>query len=339
MFRELAEEADIAISYASNPLTIEDRERARERHEISVKRHGLVVASSNVSSDRLAVCPAESVTRRAVTWDDIVVEVIQSMTHDKLELAFRGLCDLLLMYQEGGREGCETSVDEPCTSSRRNLSRTLSFVPAGQEFRESRQPRSFCRIICFYLNPTILRMDADRRDQKLQPRLSFEDEVVWETAVKLARLVENYLRDLRYCEALSIVVVRELQRNATQHIEPARGGLALWQQRLVTSHIEEHLAEKVTLTALATLVRLSTSHFCRAFNQSFGIPPHRYLLRSRVERAKTLLQIPELSVTAVGLAVGFSDTSAFSSKFRQFTGRTPTQYRRSLGTLRRAVLT
>jgi AraC family transcriptional regulator len=71
--------------------------------------------------------------------------------------------------------------------------------------------------------------------------------------------------------------------------DPMRGGLAAWQQRVIATHIDEHLAEQISLTTLAGLVGLSPYHFCRAFRQSFGTPPHRYHSSHRIERARTLL--------------------------------------------------
>jgi len=98
----------------------------------------------------------------------------------------------------------------------------------------------------------------------------------------------------------------------------------------VTSYIEEHLAEPISLASLAELVGLSTYHFCRAFKQSVGMPPHRYHTRQRIERAKALLAKPALSVTEIGLAMGFSETSSFTAAFRKATGFTPSAYHRSL---------
>jgi AraC family transcriptional regulator len=109
-----------------------------------------------------------------------------------------------------------------------------------------------------------------------------------------------------------------------------RGGLASWQQRAVTSYIEQHLAEPITLATLAELAGLSTYHFCRAFKQSFGIPPHRYHTRQRIEQAKMMLAKRIHSVTDIGLALGFSETSSFTAAFRKATGLTPTGYHRGL---------
>jgi len=109
-----------------------------------------------------------------------------------------------------------------------------------------------------------------------------------------------------------------------------RGGLPGWQQKKVAQYIEEHLANEISLLSLAQLVRLSPFHFSRAFKQSFGMPPHRYLTWQRIERAKALLGERKLSVTEIGLDVGFSETSSFTAAFRKLTGETPTAYRRSL---------
>ena len=112
---------------------------------------------------------------------------------------------------------------------------------------------------------------------------------------------------------------------------PARGGLAVWQQGVLAAYIERHLADPVRVGALARLVYMGSNYFSRAFKQSFGMPPHRYLVHRRVERAKALLAVPTWSVTDIGVLLGFSGTSSFSAAFRQVTGTTPMQYRLTSG--------
>jgi len=111
----------------------------------------------------------------------------------------------------------------------------------------------------------------------------------------------------------------------------AKGGLAAWQQRAVTAYVEEHLAEPILLATLARLARLSPYYFCRAFKQSFGMPPHRYQTSRRMEYAKLLLAKRAVSVTEIGIMLGFSSTSSFTAAFRRETGTTPTDYRRNIG--------
>src|SRR4051794_30237371 len=113
--------------------------------------------------------------------------------------------------------------------------------------------------------------------------------------------------------------------------QPVRGGLAAWQQKRLAEYIEEHLGENISLGVLAGIVRLSPYHFAHAFKRSFGQPPHHYLTGRRMLRAKTLLATAAISVTDIGRAVGFVETSSFSAAFRRLTGMQPTAYRRQLG--------
>jgi AraC family transcriptional regulator len=119
-----------------------------------------------------------------------------------------------------------------------------------------------------------------------------------------------------------------LERTTSASVRSVRGGLPVWRQKHVAEFIEEHLAEEISLAVLAELADLSLYHFARAFTQSFGVPPHRYHMTRRMDRARSLLQMPALSVTQIGIQIGFRETSSFTRAFRRFTGLTPTEYRR-----------
>ena len=292
-------------------------------------------ATSEGNNRALEILPAHAVGRRAVAWDGITVEIIRSVTHDTVEFRFRAPHHLLLVHEEGVRHDGETMVEDLPPSRLRTLRGRLTFVPAGHEYRDWQQPRIPCRITCFYFDPAKMPIHPDAiRAAPPAPRLLFENNVLLDTAVKLAAAIGQGCENERYCEALGVIVAHELLRaqgRAARREPLARGGLAAWQQRIVASYIEEHLAERIALAALAKLVRLSSYYFCRAFKQSFGVPPHRYHINRRIERAKVLLANPARSVTEVGLALGFSETSSFSAAFRHTTGITPTEYRRALG--------
>jgi AraC family transcriptional regulator len=134
-----------------------------------------------------------------------------------------------------------------------------------------------------------------------------------------------------YLEALSGVLAHELscvKEEMALAPKVNRGGLASWRKRAVLDYIEEHLAKQISLIKLAELARLSLHHFCRAFKQSFGIPPHQYQVQRRMEIAKSLLANRTNSVTDIALSLGYAQPSSFSSSFRKMTGWTPTVYRR-----------
>ena len=91
--------------------------------------------------------------------------------------------------------------------------------------------------------------------------------------------------------------------------------------------IDRAYASPLDVPALARSAHVSPAHFSRSFRAAFGETPHQYLLRRRLERAKALLRRPELSVTDVCVAVGFSSLGSFSTQFRRFVGVSPTTYR------------
>jgi transcriptional regulator GlxA family with amidase domain len=74
---------------------------------------------------------------------------------------------------------------------------------------------------------------------------------------------------------------------------PERGGLACWQVRRSKEVMLGNIESNVSLARLAKECRLSKSQFGRAFKQTLGRPPHRWLLEQRVEKAKGLLVTPK----------------------------------------------
>jgi len=280
-------------------------------------------------SPAMAISPAECVTRRRASWRGMAAETIEIARHAHLEFRFRAPVHLLVLRESGARfdrDGVVESLPRcaPCDHQRK-----LMLVPAGHEYAE--ETHGLARLACFYFEPLLLPLGAD---ESLAPRLFFDDAELVKTALKLkAALDVSLADDTKYCEALGVVLAHDLARlapDARRSARKFRGGLAGWQQQTVARHIEERLAEHVSLASLAALVRLSPYHFSRAFKQSFGMPPHRFHTHRRIERAKALLGNPQVSATEVGMAVGFSSASAFTMSFRKVTGITPSDYRRAL---------
>jgi AraC family transcriptional regulator len=280
--------------------------------------------------------PSEIVTRRSAAWPGLLVETVQVMQHRPFEYGFRATCHLLIAAELGERYDGETFVEGLPRSRLRDFTRKLTFVPAGHVFRGSQRPRVLTRTTYFYIDPRGPLADPALRFSEIEfkPRLFFYDHDLWETALKLRSQVENPgPMHRQYAEALGVVLTHELVRiNGDPALRKPvnRGGLAGWQQKRVATYIEEHVADDIPLATLAELARLSPYHFSRSFKRSFGIPPHKYHANRRIERAKQLLANRELSVTAIALRIGFSDTTTFSAAFHRLTGQTPSHYRRNL---------
>lgn len=279
--------------------------------------------------------PANAIRRQTAAWDGLCVESVRVMQHDLFEVTYCGPRHLLIAYEQGVRRDGESSVDDLARSTRHDLSCKLTYVPAGQSFREWHVPRVLTQATYFYVDSQLMNSDDRASAGDEAPRLFFDSPVLWQTTQKLKRLIEIAPSPSRtYAEALGVVLAHELLSldGRTPAVDaPARGGLAGWQRKGVARYIEDNLAEQIPLAKLAELARLSVYHFSRAFAQSFGMPPHRYHTSRRIERAKELLANPRLPVTEIAAEVGFVETSSFSAAFRRLTGGTPTAYRRGLG--------
>jgi transcriptional regulator GlxA family with amidase domain len=85
--------------------------------------------------------------------------------------------------------------------------------------------------------------------------------------------------------------------------------------------------EEWPVERLAHVSGVSEAHFARSFKEAFGIPPHRYLLTRRIERAAALLRDTDLPVTDIAFQTGWNSLGTFGRTFRDVTGESPSQLR------------
>lgn len=85
--------------------------------------------------------------------------------------------------------------------------------------------------------------------------------------------------------------------------------------------------EEWPVTRLAQVSGVSEAHFSRSFKDAFGVPPHRYLLTRRIERAKALLRDTDLPITDIAFQTGWNSLGTFGRVFRDVTGGSPSKLR------------
>jgi len=107
-----------------------------------------------------------------------------------------------------------------------------------------------------------------------------------------------------------------------------QGGLPVRKLRQAIDYIQTHLAEDISLEAIATELGMSRYYFCRLFKQSMGVSPHQYVIRCRIDLAKELLLQGQRSIADVALQVGFTSQSHFTKHFKRLVGVTPKQLSR-----------
>src|ERR1700723_1577583 len=127
-------------------------------------------------------------------------------------------------------------------------------------------------------------------------------------------------------QALAVALVKGY---AVRHpsVQAHRGGLGSARLRRIKEFVDAKIEDELTLCEMAQAVELSTAHFSRMFRKSTGETPHQFLLRQRLERAKTMLRSADERVMDVAVACGFKSQQHFAQVFRHVCGVSPTEYR------------
>ena len=210
----------------------------------------------------------------------------------------------------------------------------LEFLPAGMPFAlRWRRPND---AITVDITPAFVAgvLGSKKLDEsRLQVWSGTDDMLLTHTVLALAEDARAGLPSgPEYGECLGAALVAQLARKS-----PGAGdrlarskGLAPRTLRTILDSIEANLESHLSMNHLAGLAGMSLDGFIRLFKKSTGVPPHRYVLRKRVERAQALLGNPALSLAEVALRAGFADQSHFSRMFHRLTGLAPRQFRHAL---------
>src|SRR6201993_1760573 len=130
-------------------------------------------------------------------------------------------------------------------------------------------------------------------------------------------------------QAMAVALVKDY---AVRHrpVEIYRGGLGAGRLRRIRELVDAKMEEDLSLDEMAQSVGLSTAHFARMFRKSTGQPPHQFVLRQSLERARAMLRAADSRVLDVAVACGFKTQQHFAQVFRDVWGVSPTEYRQDL---------
>lgn len=184
------------------------------------------------------------------------------------------------------------------------------------------QPQDFARTV----DETV-----ERDGVELIPHFATADPLIHQLGLALKRALENANSSSRlYAETMTTaLMVHLLQHYCAQQLRlpTYTGGLCQRKLQQVIDYIQANLDQDLSLTELATLAQMSPHYFSQLFKQSMGVPPHQYVIRCRIERAKELLVQRQFSIADVAKVVGFADQSHFHRHFKRLVGLTPRAFK------------
>ena|SRR5882762_5739849 len=112
-------------------------------------------------------------------------------------------------------------------------------------------------------------------------------------------------------------------------VAAGRGVMAPWQARCIQGYIAANLHGTIRVMDLVRVLQLPPSRFDRGFKESFGCTPHQYVMRRRIERARSLLLLSNDPLRRIAAECGFVNQSHLSNLFRKIVGETPGKWRQN----------
>jgi AraC family transcriptional regulator len=168
---------------------------------------------------------------------------------------------------------------------------------------------------------------------RLEPQDAFRDPLISQLAASAVNEIEGGFADAILAEALNTALAVQITRrfvDPTAMLPEPSNGLSSDRMKRVHDYIQAHLDDPLTLTDLGRVACLSPYHFSRSFKQAFGVSPHRYVIKRRIERAKVLLRRTDRPLARVAQEAGFTDQSHLTAEFRRQVGVTPGRFRAAL---------
>lgn len=207
----------------------------------------------------------------------------------------------------------------------------IDIIPAGVDARWEIHDQNDTALI-LALPPSLLDTVAeeqgfDARSVEIRNRFQIRDpqleNICW--ALK-AEMESDYPSGRLYTDSLAVSVASRLvsvHSSVAKRMAAPNGGLGGRRLKQALAYIEDHLAEDLSLSRIASITGISASHFKTLFRESAGVPVHQYVIQRRTERAKDMLMQGRLSIAEIALATGFSHQSHMARHMRRSVGLSP----------------
>ncbi|MFJ9542269.1 helix-turn-helix domain-containing protein [Streptomyces sp. NPDC101225] len=262
-------------------------------------------------------------------WDRLYVSTQRELPYRE---AFQGAgSHLLILHLDGpvtvrrGRRGL--------TSARQVPPGGLFLHPAATELDV--ELGGHLNTVHVYLADAALQASADEGGPvRLKEEFGGTDPLLEQLVLALDGAVRHWEPSgSAYADQLALTIAAQLARRHSirrRGNEPPAGrtGLPDRQFAAVRELLAARLSEPLSLADLASATGLSVSQFARQFKARTGSPPHRYLVRLRVEQAARLLRAGTMPIAQVAAACGFSHQEHLTRVLRSHLGTTPAALRR-----------
>jgi AraC-like DNA-binding protein len=268
-------------------------------------------------------------------WPTVRADLIQRTGLGRQETNISARDHSLFLNMRGVAKQGENYLDGRRVQFRPRPPGNLCFLPAGHSWAgwddgDETASYLFIAIDRDFVLDLFEKMPGPQHIVRLIPELGFQDPEIQVAARRIRSEIKNQdLASAMMVESHAATIVAQLLRRSVGKRVHTMGGLPPSVLRRVIDRIEASLEQSITVTQLATEAGFSVHHFCRAFRQSTGWPPHTFIIHRRVNRACDLLRSSKMSITEIALICGYSSSSHLSASFQKEVGTSPKLFRSS----------
>ncbi|MBL8558169.1 MAG: helix-turn-helix transcriptional regulator [Hyphomonadaceae bacterium] len=273
--------------------------------------------------------PSASFERNCVRRLPYTIEHIVT-PEDGYEFEWSGSSAYLALHDIVLKDG--TMAGDLAPTSQLDMRTRLTFLPRGVRVsgwgEPARRGNSFTALY-FDQDWLLDELETAPNDRDLQPAIYFQNKHLLHCLSRLGDVARAHTPAPKIMtDSLAVMAGVELMRSqvATQ-LDGA--GLTSLQISAVRDFVIAHIADDVSVADLAAIVGQSVFHFTRQFKKTTGASPYRFVLETRVERAKQIMLDNTLSLSEVAQMAGFGSASQFSKIFSGIVGITPRAFRQT----------
>ena len=210
----------------------------------------------------------------------------------------------------------------------------VSIVPAGLMRKVLRNREAPVEVTAIFLDPLavthIARAQTGVDFPEIIPQFGISDPLIRSIGMMLdAELSAERPSPRIYAESLVSALAAQIFAKYTRPVanENYRRCTQSPQLRRSIEFINQNLDKNLSLGDVAAIAHMSKYHFAKSFREAIGIPPHQYLVKMRMEKARKLLKDHTMSLEEVAWGVGYADKGHFANQFLRIVGTTPKRYR------------
>lgn len=273
-----------------------------------------------------------TISHKKRTLGHICVDLVRRTGLKKEETATTSDRHLFLLNLKGVAEDGQYFADKKPIAFIRRKPGSVLFVPAGVSLSGWETGEQSAAYVAISVDPTLTAKLMDNKEcsiRPLPPSLGLDDPILTHAAWRIAEEMSDKtaLTDLLIESYARTMLVQIFRRGRQAVFQKTMGGISPSALNRVMEKINSDPSAELTLSELAEIAGLSIPHFCRAFKQSVGRPPHAFVVQRRIEMAKSYLQFSGMSITEIAYLCGFSNSSHFSNSFSREVGVTPQSFR------------